>query len=334
MAVLGSAIGISYATANRSLLNARQAHENSSAAEIVQTQIEDLRDLSPLGTDDHASTSPAYSAPNNIYYPSSAFCIKDLTASPPIETNPANCQLPTSGATQQYQVLIYNCNNMASVPNSPCAGLSGPNNVDTFVIEAKWPDVQGQGTDSVSQTYRVHPPVTITGSLSGGGGSGANFGGCRGPGCSNIVPGLWNDPQDYLDLINLSDQGPNALTPQQQAEIIGCTWDWGYKGQQDIDTKCKPGDEIRHTYCTPLSACVAPDFPAVITVTLTEKLTTGVTPPHSEQFDIPTDYTTCEPGQAGCSYWSYTDPPVFTPCDPNTDKPAGCKLWTGAIPPP
>src|SRR5271170_6288790 len=64
LAVLGLAISISYATANRSILDARQAQENSQATEYVQAQIENLRA--------YASYGPSSS--DYIFKPAS-FCI-------------------------------------------------------------------------------------------------------------------------------------------------------------------------------------------------------------------------------------------------------------------
>lgn len=140
LAVLGLAIGISYATANRSLLNARQAQESSQAAGLAQTQVENLRLLA-------ANTDPATS----IFLPStpSTFCVNNPLSATPIEANLANCTYPPV----TYTILIYNCNKTPSV--GPCATANGP---DTFIVQATWPDVLGQGTDSVTLDYRLHSP--------------------------------------------------------------------------------------------------------------------------------------------------------------------------------
>jgi prepilin-type N-terminal cleavage/methylation domain-containing protein len=166
LAILGLAISISYATASRGLQNTRQAQESSQVGENVLSQIETLRTLAPQGTNNSLSTDPDYKANNNIYYPSKPYCIKDLSASPPIETNISNCMFST-GSAYQYQLLVYNCNNM---PTDTHCTSTAPN-TDTFVVEAVWPDITGSGTDSVTQTYRVHPPTTLV-SLPGGGVSG------------------------------------------------------------------------------------------------------------------------------------------------------------------
>ncbi len=146
LAVLGLAIGISYATANRSLLNARQAQENSVAAGLVETQVENLRLLA-------GNSTPANTDPNkNIFLPTVPYCViapQDPLNTTPIHTNQVDCDSPPI----PYRVLVYNCN----VPSmgGPCAGVSGP---DSFAVRATWPDVLGQGTDSVTTDYRIHAP--------------------------------------------------------------------------------------------------------------------------------------------------------------------------------
>jgi type II secretory pathway pseudopilin PulG len=142
LAVLGLAIGISYSTANRSLLNARQAQENSQATGLVQTQVENLRLLVANSTSDN--TDPT----TNIFLPTTPYCINNPLGSSPIDTDQADC----THTLIPYTVLIYNCN---KIPSGPCANVNGP---DTLVVEATWPDVLGQGNDSVILDYRLHSP--------------------------------------------------------------------------------------------------------------------------------------------------------------------------------
>lgn len=138
LAVLGFAISIAYATANRSLLNARQAQENSEASRYVQSQIEGLISLAPSGT--------------TIYSQTSGFCIPDAK-SPTIKI--AAPLSPCTFGTIPYTVLIYNCDRSGS---SLCSAPNVASNSDSFVVQASWDDVIGQGTDYVTQVYRVHPP--------------------------------------------------------------------------------------------------------------------------------------------------------------------------------
>jgi type II secretory pathway pseudopilin PulG len=147
LAVLGLAIGISYDTASRSLLNARQAQENSIATGIVQNQIEGLRSLGRL-----IQTSPA-----NYIYISSQFC---LTANSSVVTTfvanpPPECTLPFAPTTST--ISIIHCGGVNSAGAGSSSQLCLTLNNDTFIVTASWPDVAGVGTDTVSQDYRVHP---------------------------------------------------------------------------------------------------------------------------------------------------------------------------------
>src|SRR5437868_4001892 len=67
LAVLGLAIGISFATANRSLLATRAAQENSQATSYLQSQVEELRYLAPA------------SSGQNIFQNGKFFCVDTAT---------------------------------------------------------------------------------------------------------------------------------------------------------------------------------------------------------------------------------------------------------------
>jgi prepilin-type N-terminal cleavage/methylation domain-containing protein len=116
LAVLGSAIGISYATANRSLLNARQAQESSRATVIAQAQVEQLRALASIK--------------NNL----------DIARFTDAITFPDACKYDkTTGF--EYDVSIKYDNTLGD---------------DKFTVRVLYDDVLGQGQDSVTLTYRVH----------------------------------------------------------------------------------------------------------------------------------------------------------------------------------
>lgn len=124
LAVLGLAIGITYATANRSILNARQAQESSKATVLLQSQIEALRNLAPLGT-----TVPA----KNIFQlDGQAYCIDSSTNVVASTGNPNPCLLDG-----RYTVSILHTSN-------------------SFVLTAKWDDVMGQGINTATMTYRIY----------------------------------------------------------------------------------------------------------------------------------------------------------------------------------
>ena len=168
LAVLGLALSISYATANHSLLNARQAQENAQATEYGQAQIEDLRALT-------TTTNP------NIFAQSGPFRITNNPATGLqiiTDTGPNSPNLSASDPCTQfdpgnlYTVLVFNCDRLTppgiitlhptSVTVRPCSGAS--NGKDTFVVRVQWFDVtsagarpQSKGIDSVLLAYRTHP---------------------------------------------------------------------------------------------------------------------------------------------------------------------------------
>jgi prepilin-type N-terminal cleavage/methylation domain-containing protein len=157
LAVLGMAIGISYSTANRSLLNARQAQEASLATEIVQAQTESLKALA--SGNDIYTTTPAFCITNS----GSALTVSPLTAaqaSAPLGASfPASCQM---GEDNRYSIVI----------TQPSAG--------TFSVKAYWDDIEGQGTDTATLNYRLPKVQPIVGGVEGGGGMGGGVaaGGC------------------------------------------------------------------------------------------------------------------------------------------------------------
>ena len=129
LAVLGLAISISYATANRSLLQAREAQENTVAVELLQAQLEGLRTLDPS----------ALSA-----LPAVAFCLDPTTNA--VATG-AGCQQGPNGL---YQIEIDKC----SVSG---AGICPTHTSDdTYYFSSTWDNVRGEGKDTVSLTYRLH----------------------------------------------------------------------------------------------------------------------------------------------------------------------------------
>ena len=133
LAVLGMAIGISYATANRSLLNARQAQENSEATGLVQSQLEALRSMAPNGTAD--PTKNVFRA-GDYCIDTSTYKIVPYVAGGPCHFKPEG-DINSSGL---YDIRVhYN---------------SGAN--DTFTAVATWDDVLGDGQDAVTLIYRTH----------------------------------------------------------------------------------------------------------------------------------------------------------------------------------
>ncbi len=137
LAVLGLAISVSYATANKSLLNGRQAQENSEATALVQSQIEILRTI----------------AGNANIFTNHLFCVNTdgsvvTDFSGPTATtlsgliNPSYSEYPDNCTRGLYHIAI-------EYTSSP---------EDTFTVQAKWDDARGDGQDSVRLSYRLHKP--------------------------------------------------------------------------------------------------------------------------------------------------------------------------------
>jgi type II secretory pathway pseudopilin PulG len=128
LAVLGLAISVSYATANRSLTDTRQAQENSQATEYVLAQVEALRTLRAPGN------------PQNIYQ-AGPYCIQtaSLTVVPiPVPTSPPAACI----ADNLYDIAI--------------TGPAAPSTGGKFTVTAKWDDIEGQGKDTVTVVYRLY----------------------------------------------------------------------------------------------------------------------------------------------------------------------------------
>ena len=144
LAVLSLSLSISYATADRSLLNTRQAQESSMAAELAQSQVESLIPL---------INYPA-SSPNNIFLgnPSKYFCISAGSVVPENNLNPNNLT-DIAGATTPYETPcntgLYFISINESIPND-----------DTFEVKVTWNDVENTGPnssqDQVTLDYRAH----------------------------------------------------------------------------------------------------------------------------------------------------------------------------------
>jgi prepilin-type N-terminal cleavage/methylation domain-containing protein len=128
LAILGSAIGISYAIANKSLANTRSAQENAEATALLQAQVEAFHFISP--TADLTTLATQH------------FCL-DTSASTPtviLNTNP----IPVAAGC-----LI---NNLYSIDISHPGGPA-----NEFTFKATWPDLQQKSyNDSVTLVYRAY----------------------------------------------------------------------------------------------------------------------------------------------------------------------------------
>lgn len=145
LAVVGFALGISYATANRSLLATRQAQETSGAVALLQSQIEALRTM-------YSSNPGQFTSKQNNYYcvtgnPGSYVIssqINPASGAPNITSDKASYTSSgcVVGAPPYYVYFIYTVD------------PSGDN--ATFTANAQWDDVAGQGEDSSTLIYKVN----------------------------------------------------------------------------------------------------------------------------------------------------------------------------------
>jgi prepilin-type N-terminal cleavage/methylation domain-containing protein len=142
LAILALAISVAYSTASRSLLNARQAHENTEATRLAETQIERLRLM---------RNNPA-AGPDNIYTTApKLYCVNSTNNKININTNDPYAPLATDdtgGCTQLGRYFV-------SVCYKTC---SNPLDDRTFTVMVTWDDVLGQGKDSVRIPYRLPAP--------------------------------------------------------------------------------------------------------------------------------------------------------------------------------
>lgn len=137
LAILGLALSISYATANRSLLQAREAQENAYAANLAEAQFEKLRSMSKHQFD--ASKIPVDD--EFIYQNGGVFtqyCI-DQNVNKMISATGSPID-PGCKIKDLYEIRIS---------FTPATG-------QTFKVNVSWPNVQGEGTDNVTMSYRLH----------------------------------------------------------------------------------------------------------------------------------------------------------------------------------
>jgi prepilin-type N-terminal cleavage/methylation domain-containing protein len=135
LAILGMALGITYATASRSLLSTSGAQENSQATAYLKSQAETLRYLAPV-----------QSGSQDIFTPSGAFCIDPDPSS--LVTVPVTTPLNLTSYPAECIQGFYHVSIIRSAPDG--------NNASDFILTARWDDIHGDGTDSVTLTYRLY----------------------------------------------------------------------------------------------------------------------------------------------------------------------------------
>jgi len=145
LAVVGSALSISYAIANHSLVGVRQSHEHSEALQLVQGQLEELRAYVASNSSQIINASAVVGTADFCFDPADATTINlinsaDLQDSPNDTAN--HCQ-----ADNLYNLDII------------CKPLSGSDCTSggTYTVQAGWANATGDGQDNVSLVYRYYP---------------------------------------------------------------------------------------------------------------------------------------------------------------------------------
>lgn len=219
LSILGLAMGTAYATANRSLLNARQAQESSIATGIAQSQIEQIRQLA----------GEPESSPNNVFMDTAPyrFCITEtgtvqdtgfLGNDPTLLSDyPANCRM---GDDDLYHVSVQYENPDPVRPHN-------------FVVRVVWEDVAGNGTDSVTMTYRIHPleytpPATPPASSMSAGATGSTGGTTGGGSTGGSTSG-----------------GTTGTPPSSSGGVFTCP----AGGRLGSGEACIPGQQISQSDC-------------------------------------------------------------------------------------
>ncbi len=131
LAVLSLAISISYATADRSLLNARQAQENSIATELAQGQVEELQALGCASGDPACDSTDPANPSYQLFHQAGPFCL-DASYPPP---------KPPCFIDSLYHVQITYLGGAVGQPS-------------TFEVLVTWDDVL-EGKDTVTQDYVI-----------------------------------------------------------------------------------------------------------------------------------------------------------------------------------
>jgi type II secretory pathway pseudopilin PulG len=145
LAILSLAITTAYATANRSLVNTRQATENAEASRIAETQVERLR----LMTNNPATLPGGAPNPDYIFttLPPTMFCIDTANKKVPIANNNPYTYSNYTNPSACIQGIYYVSVTYTNTASDP----------DKFLVTVVWDDALGQGQDSVKIPYRIHP---------------------------------------------------------------------------------------------------------------------------------------------------------------------------------
>lgn len=144
LAVLGLALGVSFATANRSLQMARNAQEHSEALQYLNSQVEMVRAA--------ASNNDLYNPA--LYGAAHPFCM--TMPAPDAPGDPTPPPQPVSVAAggsctinERYELSI-------TYDPAPVATASGPINQDIFTFTVSWDGIGTLGPQKEQLRYKIH----------------------------------------------------------------------------------------------------------------------------------------------------------------------------------
>jgi len=154
LAIIGSVIAISYATASRALRTGRAAQERTEAVKFVESQVESLKVVASTKKQTLFANSPSL-----VVEPT--FCVDSATNIYTENALPADVIADglvtnTTGAPTAGQVYHFKC----AVGQDARYKLSIVRTCDasfkcTFVVRARWERIGG-GKDEVAVYYRLH----------------------------------------------------------------------------------------------------------------------------------------------------------------------------------
>lgn len=128
IAVLGMALAGAFVTTNHSLQATRGSQERENAMKLVESQLEQVKNLALT----NASAVFGAGAP-------ASFCVNSAGAV--VTSTNAGCAMDASGVATTAEPVYH---------------VSITRNVNTFTILNRWTDVSGRQQDSVQMTYRVY----------------------------------------------------------------------------------------------------------------------------------------------------------------------------------
>lgn len=149
LAILGLAFTISYATANHSLLASRTAEEHSEALQVLDSQVELLRQAASNNTD--------------VFLEDGAFCMTLVPTGSPPQLMPT----PTYPTHPYFAVPpVANDDDLSEYP-APCVNglyhlsveyvvdpVSGAK--DVFTVRVRWEPLSGNQIQQEYITYKLH----------------------------------------------------------------------------------------------------------------------------------------------------------------------------------